>query len=88
MMAWVLFVADFVKKLVHERELRLHEVTLSITKKRPVTVFLRSLLVPSLSHTNNVQFFFFSPKHKKEAVENVMILQLITLICTHIKKDL
>ncbi|XP_044072836.1 LOW QUALITY PROTEIN: glucosylceramide transporter ABCA12 [Siniperca chuatsi] len=25
MMAWVLFVADFVKKLVHERELRLHE---------------------------------------------------------------
>lgn len=29
MMAWVLFVADFVKKLVHERELRLHEVTLS-----------------------------------------------------------
>lgn len=28
MMAWVLFVADFVKKLVHERELRLHEVML------------------------------------------------------------
>lgn len=26
MLAWVLFVADFVKKLVHERELRLHEV--------------------------------------------------------------
>ena len=26
MIAWVLFVADFVKKLVHERELRLHEV--------------------------------------------------------------
>ncbi|XP_061827806.2 glucosylceramide transporter ABCA12 [Nerophis lumbriciformis] len=25
MLAWVLFVADFVKKLVHERELRLHE---------------------------------------------------------------
>ncbi|KAM9347110.1 glucosylceramide transporter ABCA12 [Symphorus nematophorus] len=25
MMAWVLFIADFVKKLVHERELRLHE---------------------------------------------------------------
>ncbi|XP_031714357.1 ATP-binding cassette sub-family A member 12 [Anarrhichthys ocellatus] len=25
MIAWVLFVADFVKKLVHERELRLHE---------------------------------------------------------------
>ncbi|KAM3607617.1 uncharacterized protein V6R79_010758 [Siganus canaliculatus] len=25
MMAWVLFVADFVKKLVHEKELRLHE---------------------------------------------------------------
>ncbi|CAG09257.1 unnamed protein product, partial [Tetraodon nigroviridis] len=25
MMAWMLFVADFVKKLVHERELRLHE---------------------------------------------------------------
>lgn len=28
MMAWLLFVADFVKKLVHERELRLHEVTI------------------------------------------------------------
>lgn len=28
MMAWMLFVADFVKKLVHERELRLHEVML------------------------------------------------------------
>lgn len=27
MIAWVLFVADFVKKLVHERELRLHEVS-------------------------------------------------------------
>uniref|UniRef100_A0A669E9I1 ATP binding cassette subfamily A member 12 n=1 Tax=Oreochromis niloticus TaxID=8128 RepID=A0A669E9I1_ORENI len=25
MVAWVLFIADFVKKLVHERELRLHE---------------------------------------------------------------
>ncbi|XP_034429942.1 ATP-binding cassette sub-family A member 12 isoform X2 [Hippoglossus hippoglossus] len=25
MLAWVLFIADFVKKLVHERELRLHE---------------------------------------------------------------
>lgn len=28
MIAWVLFVADFVKRLVHERELRLHEVVL------------------------------------------------------------
>lgn len=36
MLAWVLFVADFVKKLVHERELRLHEVMLSLSlqKKR------------------------------------------------------
>lgn len=33
MMAWVLFVADFVKKLVHERELRLHEVTLPRTSQ-------------------------------------------------------
>lgn len=32
MMAWVLFVADFVKKLVHERELRLHEVMLLMCK--------------------------------------------------------
>lgn len=31
MMAWMLFVADFVKKLVHERELRLHEVKLFAT---------------------------------------------------------
>ena len=29
MIAWVLFVADFVKKLVYERELRLHEVICS-----------------------------------------------------------
>lgn len=27
MIAWVLFIANFVKKLVHERELRLHEVS-------------------------------------------------------------
>lgn len=33
MMAWVLFVADFVKKLVHERELRLHEVTFPETSQ-------------------------------------------------------
>lgn len=26
MIAWVLFISDFVRKLVHERELRLHEV--------------------------------------------------------------
>lgn len=30
MISWVLFVANFVKKLVHERELRLHEVKQSL----------------------------------------------------------
>lgn len=41
MMAWMLFIADFVKKLVHERELRLHEVMLFTmqTEINPVTVF-------------------------------------------------
>lgn len=44
MIPWVLFVADFVKKLVHERELRLHEVFSQLENKcHYILTFLLSL---------------------------------------------
>lgn len=85
MMAWVLFVADFVKKLVHERELRLHEVMLSIAKKKTCDC---NHVLSSCFQLVPFYFSFSLQSIKKEAVENVMILQPITLFCTQIKKIL
>lgn len=45
MIAWVLFVADFVRKLVHERELRLHEVRLKMIKSATYCFFSKHKVV-------------------------------------------
>lgn len=75
MLAWVLFVADFVKKLVHERELRLHEVMLSLSPQKEKKKE-RSKLVTVFDNMscNNTFFSFSLQSKKKKRKEKVFVL--------------